>query len=225
MFKNELIKNNVSEIDDILNDYEEHFKFKLEEGKTEEEISNNLGNPKNIAREFENNNVQVNKYEKGTKRFYISMLSIPSFLVYILMWLSVIAVFALAVSSFALGFCLITRINIFNLIPYIPYFSAFITALSYFALSIISSIATFYMALYIKHWGKIYVRWSSNYINGGHYLSISKQPSLSKKISFTLKLILVISTIVFFTMFTLGYFSMALSAGNLEFWHVWGWFV
>lgn len=40
------------EIQEILKDYEEHFAFGLEEGKTEEEISASLGSPQQIAKEI-----------------------------------------------------------------------------------------------------------------------------------------------------------------------------
>ena len=36
--RKELKNNNISEIDDIIADYNEHFTFKMEEGFTEEEI-------------------------------------------------------------------------------------------------------------------------------------------------------------------------------------------
>lgn len=41
-----------NEIQEILNDYEEHFVFGLEAGKTEEEISASLGSPQQIAKEI-----------------------------------------------------------------------------------------------------------------------------------------------------------------------------
>lgn len=40
---------------DILYDYEEHFRIGLEMGKTEEEISNALGEPENLAKDFSAN--------------------------------------------------------------------------------------------------------------------------------------------------------------------------
>ncbi|MGP7816691.1 HAAS signaling domain-containing protein [Niallia sp. 01092] len=40
------------EREDILQDYEEHFRFGEEEGKTEEEIAATLGSPKTIAKEI-----------------------------------------------------------------------------------------------------------------------------------------------------------------------------
>lgn len=44
-------------INDIVNDYEEHFQIGLEKGKTEEQICKELGSPKDIADEFINNQI------------------------------------------------------------------------------------------------------------------------------------------------------------------------
>lgn len=40
------------EREDIIYDYEEHFRMGMEQGKSEEEIARSLGNPKNIARHY-----------------------------------------------------------------------------------------------------------------------------------------------------------------------------
>lgn len=40
------------EREDILRDFQEHFQFGMEEGKTEEEIAQSLGSPKQIAKEL-----------------------------------------------------------------------------------------------------------------------------------------------------------------------------
>ncbi|QIK68972.1 DUF1700 domain-containing protein [Erysipelothrix sp. HDW6C] len=42
----------LDEIDDIINDVASHFDFGLEEGKTEEEVSRQLGDPLDMARQF-----------------------------------------------------------------------------------------------------------------------------------------------------------------------------
>jgi len=53
----EILKSNLSklpkdEIDDIIYDYEEHFRIGLENGKAESEICSELGNPKAISKQF-----------------------------------------------------------------------------------------------------------------------------------------------------------------------------
>lgn len=223
--RKELKANNVSDIEDIISEYEQHFAFKLEEGATEEEISRKLSSPKEIAREYvKNENINNNKYEKGIKLTGIVFMSIPLFFVYALMFASVIVIGAFSVVSVATGFCLISTINVGGLIPSLPYFPAFILGLSLFSLALLSGVGTFYLFMYIKQWGKIYLRWCFNLINNNHYPTISKHPNISKKLSSKLKLIAVICLVIFIVMLTIGYFSLCISAGSLEPWHVYNWF-
>jgi len=222
--KKELKLNNISEIDDILSEYEEHFKFKLEEGLTEEEISKKLSSPKEIAKEYISNNVSINKFEKGVKATGITFLSIPLSMIYILMWCAVVALGAFSVATLGLGFCLTATINIASLIPYIPYMSSLIVGLASLGLSLLSAIGTIYMFVYVKFCGSIYIKWCKNIVNGTHYLVVSKNPNFSKKVSSKLKLLAMIGLIVFGVMLLLGYFTMSLQANSLEFWHVWNWF-
>ncbi|MDW7669072.1 MAG: DUF1700 domain-containing protein [Bacillota bacterium] len=57
---------NKEEISEILEDFEEHFQIGLEEGRTEEEICESLGDPKEIAKNFESNRKpQVLYYNKS----------------------------------------------------------------------------------------------------------------------------------------------------------------
>ena len=48
----ELAENNISEQAEIMSDYEEHFRIGAEEGKTDEEIAAELGDPKELALSF-----------------------------------------------------------------------------------------------------------------------------------------------------------------------------
>ena len=52
------------EIEDIIYDYEEHFEIGIHKGKTEEEISKELGNPKNIAKSYKAS-VKITEAEKN----------------------------------------------------------------------------------------------------------------------------------------------------------------
>ena len=47
--KNELKHNDISDEDEILSEYEQHFAFKLADGFSEEEIAAKLGAPAQIA--------------------------------------------------------------------------------------------------------------------------------------------------------------------------------
>ena len=53
LLKSELEKNNIQKVNDIVNDYEEHFSHGLSKGKTESEIAANLGSPSVIAKAYQ----------------------------------------------------------------------------------------------------------------------------------------------------------------------------
>lgn len=65
VLQNELSGLSKEEKEDIIYDYEEHFSVGLENGKTEEEIAKELGNPQNIANSYKAN-VKVEIAEKNT---------------------------------------------------------------------------------------------------------------------------------------------------------------
>lgn len=53
------------ELKDILADFEEHFAIGIEEGRTEEELSESMGNPKDLAKQMKTNYL-VNKAQTST---------------------------------------------------------------------------------------------------------------------------------------------------------------
>ncbi|TJX14298.1 DUF1700 domain-containing protein [Tissierella creatinini] len=72
------------EINDILSDYEEHFQIGISKGKTEEEISHELGDPKEIAAGYKLNlksnqpsdESTTTTTNDNTKRFLVALLLI-----------------------------------------------------------------------------------------------------------------------------------------------------
>jgi len=106
-----------------------------------------------------------------------------------------------------------------------PYLPSFIIGIACLGLSVISAIGCIYLALYVKQWGKAYFRWCKNTVNGNAYPSVSMQPKLSKRAAFILKLTAMIGLAVFVSFFVIGYATMCVSAGGMEPWHIWNWFV
>lgn len=221
----ELKRNSVSDIEEIMSDFEEHFALKYDEGKTEEEIVARLGSPEGIASEYGKTDVKINKFEKGAKLTLVSLMSVPLTLIYILMWSAFVVVGVFAIACLVLGFCLITTINIAGLIPFVPYFSSLLLGISTLGLSLLSAVGTVYIFLYVRQWGKVYLRWSKNYVNNSHLPSLSKQPQLSKKTTYRLKILSMIGLVTFVAAFVAGYLAMCLSAGSFEPWHIWNWFI
>ncbi|MEX1376827.1 MAG: DUF1700 domain-containing protein [Eubacteriales bacterium] len=56
-----------NESEDILNDFEEHFRTGLENGKTEDEIIQSLGNPVDIAKEYGYTEDRISKMSVSTR--------------------------------------------------------------------------------------------------------------------------------------------------------------
>ena len=50
--ENELRRRNVADSADVIEEYEQHFAFKLADGYSEEEIAARLGNPEELAAQF-----------------------------------------------------------------------------------------------------------------------------------------------------------------------------
>lgn len=59
---NELLKRNISDAADILDEYEQHFGLKTADGYSEEEIAAKLGNPAELAAQFGSEPKQGAKY-------------------------------------------------------------------------------------------------------------------------------------------------------------------
>jgi len=223
--RKELKKYNVNEVEDIIADYEEHFENKMEEGFTEEEIARKLSVPEAIAIEYaESNGASVNKYEKGAKTAGVVAMSIPLTMLYIVICASVVVLGAFSIACLATGICLITTINVAGLIPSMPYFSALAIGIACIGLSVLSAVGTYYMYLYVKQWGKVYVRWCKNIINNNRYPSLSMHPQISKKRASKLKIVAVMGLVCFVAAFVIGYVSLCIAAGSLEPWHVFNWF-
>ncbi len=221
----ELSKNRVDDVEEIISEFEEHFDYKLEEGKSEEEIVRKIGNPVDIASDYS----KLDKPKKNKGRFikalglvFADMIMIP---IYMVLWICIIILPVLAITLGVLGTCLLTTMNVASLIPEMPYICALVIGVSVLALALMSAIGSFYVYRYVKQWTKVYFRWHKNVMNNFIYPSLSMHPRFSKKISAGLKLLNMISTLVFIATFTIGYLICTLMAGSFEFWHVWEWFV
>ncbi|WP_312906492.1 DUF1700 domain-containing protein [Tissierella praeacuta] len=100
----------IDEIQDILTDYEEHFDIGISKGKPEEEISRELGDPKEIANNYRTTyrpNYNKNNYSSNdnTRRLLITLLLIGFNLMVILA--PFMTLLALLIGSYGISFSLI----------------------------------------------------------------------------------------------------------------------
>lgn len=224
--KKELINNGVTDIDDIISEYQDHFTFKAEEGYTEDEIAKKLSSPKEIASEYaKTTTAPKDQSKKAVSVAIVSAISVPLAAVYMLMWASVAVLAGFTLVSFLTSFCLITTINICGVLPAMPYACAFVLGIACIAIFAITCIGTIYLFMYVKHWGKIYLRWCKNLVNGNNYPSVSMHPQISKKFYSVTKLITIIALVTFISTILIGYFLMCIISKSFEPWHVWNWFI
>jgi len=221
----ELINNKVNDIDEILTEFEEHFAYKLEEGRSEEEVIRKIGNPVDIAKDYLNTSKTEKRPNKAVLKVGLVLIDFWVYLMFLLFWLSVFVLGVFTITLCVLGVLLITSANLYHLLPSMPYISSLILGISALALMVVSGIGTIHLSLYVKQWHKAYQRYRKNLLNNNIYPPLSMHPKLSKRSSALLKLINIVGMVIFILTFTLGYFISALLANSLEFWHVWEWFI
>lgn len=131
--------------------------------------------------------------------------------------------------SFA-GVCvgLLGRLDIFGIIPSMPYYCGVILALALAALALLSFAGCVYYGAFLRQLVRAFSRFQKNALasaSGGALLpalAIAPQFSAAKKRR--LRSTALIALILFAALFVLSYVVCAFAAGSLEFWHAWNWF-
>lgn len=224
-----LIEYKISDIDEIISEYDYHYNYKVEDGYSEEEISVRLGDPTEIAQQY----IEGNIIEKSGRKILsiIGLIFIDIFVIqfFILFFAWVLVLLAFSISSFGIGISLFLSLNPFGLIPYLPYWCGAVIGVSLISLGTFSLVGTLYSNLYLKQLGKKYVRFHKNtvqvYRNKPTLPSLPSNPQLTKKHSRKMRFIFQLSLNAFAISFILGYAICALTAKAFEFWHVFEWFV
>ena len=120
------------------------------------------------------------------------------------------------------------NVDLFGLIPYLPYWCGATLGISFIGLASLLFIASYYSSLSIKQITKSMIRSHKNIvakINQEPQLPpLSTHAILSKRASRRLRSILLISLNTFAIAFVLGYVVCAITAGSFQFWHVFEWF-
>ena len=225
--KNELKKNSAADTDDIISEYEQHFAFKMADGYSEEEIAAKLGEPKAIAAQFGSTKDTGKKMTGGG--FFLKLgLGCAAFfeaLFYILFLAWDIVLAASALTFGALGACLISTLNISELIPYMPFLGSLILGISVLGLAVIFGVASVYCFSFFKQMIRASVRWHKNMVSSSALPPLPWSPQFEPKTRRRLRTILLGALAVFGVFFVLGFIVLALEAGAIGFWHHWNWFV
>ncbi len=225
--KVELKRNNVAELEDIIEEYEQHFAFKLADGFSEEEVSAKLGSPENIAAQFKGEKNE-RKVSSGSKVFVVmamSFVAIFEAMVYILFFAWAISVFATSLASAAIGVSLMLRFNPLGLIPYFPYSSALIFGVCFLAFAVFLAAGSYYFFAYARQIMRASIRWHKNVISGNALPPLPWSPQFAAKTRRRLRGILLWSVTVFGSTFILGTVVSQILSGSIGFWHAWNWFI
>lgn len=220
---------NIADIESILEEYEEHFKFKIADGYSEEEVAARLGSPTDLARQY---SPAEKPQRTAGKAVVVAGLVLAGILVTMLFilffgWVAVLG--ALTVACATLGVCLIGHLDILSLLPNIPNPGSAIMGVASLALAVLAGLGTYYCWHYVLQLAKAYIHWHKRCLaaGAGKPLSppIAKTPQFKPRLRRRLRLATGLALVVFGIGFVLAFIVMALQAGSFEFWHVWGWFV
>ena len=134
-FSNELNRRGVADAEDIVEEYAQHFAFKQADGYSEEEIAAKLGDPAQLAAQFEQSAAEQSvRGKKAAVVTGLCFLDIVSGLAFIALAASGVVLAVAALAFAAAGVCLIGELNPYGLIPAMPYASALVFALALLAL-------------------------------------------------------------------------------------------
>lgn len=217
----------VPDIGEILEEYEQHFRFKMADGYSEEEIASKLEQPAKLAEAFADGSNRRSAAKKkhriiaATGVFTLDLLALPSFLV---LYASALAFGSLALGLALLAGCLAGSANIAGLIPPMPYAGALLMGISFAGLALLCGVGTYYSFLYIRQWGRAYLRWHRQVLGSKLYPELSRHPTVEGKARRRLRGLAVAAMILFWAAMITGLLILFADAGFQPFWHVYGWF-
>lgn len=172
------------EREEILYDYEEHFRIGMESGKTEDELIKELGSPRDIAAQYRNTDDNLGGNDKANPRqsaggsigMFIVLLI---FNLFIGIWFFVAVGFTLlgilcgCIGIFAGGIAAITCVFVYYIAPQyvsipmgIPHATVFFAGVGTIALGILFCIGMIYVIKFFARITVDYVKWNIRTIKG-----------------------------------------------------------
>ena len=228
----ELKKKQIADAADIVDEYDQHFAFKLADGFSEEEIAAKLGAPAAIAAQFEAVNIPNagKKSKKGGSiwaKIGMAILIPFEWIGFILLFCWALVLGTLSLACAAVGICLIAQVDAFIQFALLqmPFLSALLLGLTMIALAVAFGAGCCYFFAFLKQLVRADIRWHKNVVSGAALPPLPTAPQLKTKSGRALRRIFLISTAVFGVLFVLGFVISAIQAGQFGFWHSWNWFV
>ena len=227
----ELQKRNVADAADIMEEYAQHFDLKLADGYSEEEIAARIGDPAMLAAQF-GGEEDAPARQKGSRPLVVAGLCFAD--VFAGLFFLLLAGFGLVLAAAALSFaaaavCLLGGVNVYGLLPAMPYWCGAVLGLSLLALVVLSAVGCVCYAAFLRQlicsFGRFQHNALANASGEAALPSLPINPQFPAKTRRRLRTVALIALALFAACFVLGYVVCALSAGSFQFWHVWGWFV
>lgn len=227
-FTSVLKKNQVPDFAEIIEEYEQHFAFKLADGYSEEEIAARLGDPEQLAMQYERGSVSFPKQSGVMTKIGLGFADVIAGMFFLLLAACGVVIFIAGIAFIVTGACMIVGASPYSLIPAMPYFCGFVIGIALIALGILGIIGSVYYWALFRQLIKAFGRFQHNTIaaaTGNPVLpSLPVYGRLAPKQNRRLRNLALIALFTFAVCFVIGYVACALSARRLEFWHVWGWF-
>lgn len=225
----ELHKRKLPDAVEIVEEYEQHFAFKLADGYSEAEIAAKLGSPVQLAAQFDavpDAKVRAGRRVPVAMGLGVADLFAGIFFVFLIGWALVMAAFCIACG--AVSVCLFGGPNPFGILPPIPYWCGVVYAICLAALCVLAACGCVYFAAFVRQLFRSFGRFQHNAwaaAGGGAVLpEVPIAPLLAPKVKRRIRTVALVSLALFAACFVLGWIVSALSAGAIEFWHAWGWF-
>lgn len=229
LLRSELTQNKISDADDVLDEYEQHFAFKLADGFSEEEIAARLGDPVRLARQFgferENEDHEVGKVMTVIG---LGFADLAAGLFFLLPAVWIVAMAGLTAACLVLAVCLIINLNPGALIPAMPTISSLIFGIGMAALGMLVGAGTVYFAAFFRQMIRAFGRFHRNTMavaKGEAVLpALALYPGFKPRFKRGLRRLTMLSLLAVVVFFIFGMIISMIHSGALEFWHAWGWF-
>ena len=224
--KNELKRNGIPEPEDIVSEYDQHFRFKLADGYSEEEIANKLASPEAIASQFAG--IRGEKKRTGSRKtalvLWLTLMGVFEVILYVAFLAFIAGLFCASLVPAALGVELIAGMNYMNILPPMPYGGAVIMGISLSALAVMLFLFGIYCFAYLRQMIRASLRWRRNLVHDEALPLLPMSPQFSPKVRRGLRGVMLWAVLIFGISFIAGFAVLAFYMHTMGFWHALGWF-
>jgi uncharacterized membrane protein len=202
----ELKKRNVTDIEDIIEDYREYFDQHIALGQKEEDIASFIGDIKSIIEDYVI--VDQRNHKKWFELVTVSVIALP---LLIMSYGFLIVTAASALAFWAIAIYYIFNVSSFSFMPVIP----LIPKIFYILSSLSASALMFSFS--IRYYGMLNSMTKQYIVKQTIRIGDFVIPKIYQNI-------FKISLISFMILFVVTFIVSVISAGTIQYWHEWQWF-